>query len=169
MAITDVFKRALAGELRLSRARVTAIEPDGRVRVRFEPAGEPEVACDVLRTGTPSAPPSLPGTEVLVAWTDGSGKPGVILGAIGPAEVRAESSEPAPGAVMLPAADSPSGEPLRIAHHEIVIEAGEELTLRCGEASIRITRDGKIVLRGKNILSRAEGTQRIKGGSVAIN
>jgi hypothetical protein len=67
-----------------------------------------------------------------------------------------------------PAAPSPD-EPQTIRHRRIVIEAGEELTLQCGEASIRITRDGKVMIRGEHILSRAKGTQRIKGGSVAIN
>lgn len=168
MAITDVFKRALAGELRLSRGHVAAIEPDGRVRVRLEPAGE--VVCDVLRTGADATPPFPPGTEVLLASPDESGKTGVVLGAIGAAEARPEATESVPGALVpLTAAASSSGEPLRIAHREIVIEAGDELTLRCGEASIRITRDGRVVIRGEHILSRARGTNRIKGGSVAIN
>ena len=168
MAITDVFKRTLAGELRLSRGHVAAIEPNGRVRVRLEPAGE--IVCVVLRTGGDAAPHVPPGTEVLLAWTDESANLGVILGAIGPVEVRPEASELAPEAIVLPGAEaSSSREALRIVHREIVIEAGDGLTFRCGEASIRITRDGKIVIRGEHILSRAQGTQRIKGGSIAIN
>lgn len=159
MAITDVFRRALAGELRLSRGRIAAVEPGGRARVRFEPAGTGDAVCDVLQIG--AEPPALHANdEVLVACAAEPGKPGVILGRVGPAPAEQESPAAAP---------FPVGEPRPETPREIVIEAGEELTLKCGEASIRITRDGKVVIRGEHILSRAKGTQRIKGGSVAIN
>jgi len=159
MSITDVFKGALTGELRVARGRVVAFEPDGRVRVRYEPGGAREVACDVLRTGAEIYPFSL-NDEVLVACAEEPGRSAVILGRIGPAGANQESPTSAP---------APGVEPQHNPPREIVIEAGEELTLKCGEASIRITRDGRIVIRGEHILSRAKGTQRIKGGSVAIN
>ena len=49
------------------------------------------------------------------------------------------------------------------------IEAKEQMTLKCGKASITLTKDGKILLRGTYISSRSSGTQRILGGSVQIN
>jgi hypothetical protein len=49
------------------------------------------------------------------------------------------------------------------------ITAERELTLRCGKASITLTREGKIILRGTYISSRSSGANRIKGGSVQIN
>ena len=53
---------------------------------------------------------------------------------------------------------------------KISIDAQEELTLRCGKSSITLRRDGKIVIKGIwQLVSRAEGTNRIQGGSVAIN
>ena len=51
----------------------------------------------------------------------------------------------------------------------VVIEAEEEIILRCGEGSITLRRDGKVVVRGTNLLSRSSGPNRIKGGSVSIN
>ena len=51
----------------------------------------------------------------------------------------------------------------------IVIEAEQELELRCGEAVILLTADGHIQLRGGYITSHADATQRIRGGSVQIN
>lgn len=45
----------------------------------------------------------------------------------------------------------------------------DQITIRCGKSSITLTRSGKIILRGKYILSRSEGVNRIKGGSVQIN
>ncbi len=51
----------------------------------------------------------------------------------------------------------------------LVLSAGQEIELRCGSASITLTRDGRIRLRGVQILSRATGVNRIFGGSVQIN
>jgi len=53
---------------------------------------------------------------------------------------------------------------------EIVkVEAKERLELRCGKSSIIMTKDGRITLRGEEILSRASGGNRIRGGSIDIN
>jgi Domain of unknown function (DUF6484) len=51
----------------------------------------------------------------------------------------------------------------------IVITADREIVLRCGDASITLTKAGKILIRGAYVLSRSSGVNRIKGGSVQIN
>lgn len=51
----------------------------------------------------------------------------------------------------------------------IVIEADQELELRCGAASILLTADGRILSRGSYISSHATATQRVRGASVQIN
>jgi hypothetical protein len=52
---------------------------------------------------------------------------------------------------------------------ELLITAKKQLTLHCGASSITLTSAGKIIIRGKYIVSRSSGVQRIKGGSVQIN
>jgi hypothetical protein len=52
---------------------------------------------------------------------------------------------------------------------EVLVSAAKQLTLRCGESSITLTAAGKIIIRGKYIVSRSSGVHRIKGGSVQIN
>jgi hypothetical protein len=52
---------------------------------------------------------------------------------------------------------------------KIVFHAQREIVLRCGRSSVAITSDGKIVIRGTEITSRASRTHKIKGGSVRIN
>lgn len=47
--------------------------------------------------------------------------------------------------------------------------ARDEIVLQCGPGSITLRKDGKIVIKGTHLLSRATGTHRIKGGSVNIN
>lgn len=51
----------------------------------------------------------------------------------------------------------------------VELKADREIVLRCGKASITLTQDGKILLRGAYLLSRASGVNRVKGGSVQIN
>ena len=51
----------------------------------------------------------------------------------------------------------------------LVVSAEHELTLRCGKASITMTQDGRIELRGTQLVSHAEGANRIRGGSVELN
>jgi hypothetical protein len=51
----------------------------------------------------------------------------------------------------------------------VLLEAEDELELRCGEAVILMQADGRITLRGEYITSHASAGQRIRGGSVQIN
>jgi hypothetical protein len=51
----------------------------------------------------------------------------------------------------------------------IVLKANKEIVLRCGKASITLTRAGKVLIRGAYLLNRSSGVNRIKGGSVQIN
>jgi hypothetical protein len=51
----------------------------------------------------------------------------------------------------------------------VILEAEQELVLRCGKSSITLTRAGKVLMRGAYLLSRSSGVNRIKGGSVQIN
>ena len=52
---------------------------------------------------------------------------------------------------------------------QITFTARNEIVLRCGKASITLTRAGKVLIRGAYLLSRSSGVNRIKGGSVQIN
>jgi hypothetical protein len=52
---------------------------------------------------------------------------------------------------------------------QVALSAKNEIVLRCGKASITLTRAGKIIIRGAYLLSRSSGVNRIKGGSVQIN
>ena len=51
----------------------------------------------------------------------------------------------------------------------MLLTAGREIVLRCGEASITLTRAGKVLIRGTYILTRSSGANRIKGAAVEIN
>ncbi|MFL5356662.1 DUF6484 domain-containing protein [Archangium sp.] len=51
----------------------------------------------------------------------------------------------------------------------VTIEGKEEVVIRCGAASITLRRNGRVVIQGTFVETRASGKNRIKGGSVEIN
>jgi hypothetical protein len=51
----------------------------------------------------------------------------------------------------------------------VQIEGTQEVVLRCGKASITLRSNGRLIIRGAYIETRASGTNRIKGGAVLIN
>lgn len=51
----------------------------------------------------------------------------------------------------------------------IQFSAEEQIVLKCGRASITLTKAGKVLIRGAYLLNRSSGVNRIKGGSVQIN
>jgi len=57
----------------------------------------------------------------------------------------------------------------RIDGRKVLIDAEEEVSIRCGKGSIILRKDGKIIIKGTDVLSRSAGTNRIKGASVNIN
>lgn len=49
------------------------------------------------------------------------------------------------------------------------IIAQDEIVLECGQASVTLRRNGRIIIRGTYVETHSEGTNRIKGGQVRIN
>jgi hypothetical protein len=58
---------------------------------------------------------------------------------------------------------------VRLDGERLTLSADKEIVLKCGEASITLTRAGKVLIRGTYLSSRSSGVHRIKGGSVQIN
>ncbi len=50
-----------------------------------------------------------------------------------------------------------------------VVSASQQLVLRCGKASITLTRAGKVLIQGEYVSTQSSGINRIKGGAVQIN
>ena len=51
----------------------------------------------------------------------------------------------------------------------LLVSAKERIVLRCGKASITLTKEGKLILQGEYVSSQSSGVLRLKGGSVQIN
>jgi hypothetical protein len=75
---------------------------------------------------------------------------------------------PATEPEMPPRLPLPSVEVVRDGER-LELQADREIVLRCGKASITLTRAGKVLVRGAYVSSRSSGMQRITGASVHIN
>jgi hypothetical protein len=51
----------------------------------------------------------------------------------------------------------------------LIVSAKDQLVLRCGKASITLTKAGKVLIQGTYLSNQSSGVNRIKGGSVQIN
>ena len=73
------------------------------------------------------------------------------------------------GAIGWPDPDKPAQVDVDVDGQRMIISAKEQLVLRCGKASITLTKAGKLILQGTYVSSQSSGVLRIKGGSVHIN
>jgi uncharacterized protein DUF6484 len=113
--------------------------------------GNPHDRALVARMTAPLSPDDI-GREVALLFEDGDPSRPILVGAI-----------------VAPAIQK---SPVRYAVHDgerLELTAQREIVLRCGAASITLTRAGKIVIRGAYVSSHSTGVNRIKGGAVHIN
>jgi hypothetical protein len=141
--VTEAMLRAPAAAS-VARATVTEVRTD--VLLVHSAAREGVRACLILQTS--DRPVAYREGEDVLVWLPGSvDEDGIVLGRVATPQDVAAPPSPA----------------------ELVIEAHERLTLRCGAASITMREDGRMLLKGSDIVTHAQRLNRIRGGSVAIN
>jgi hypothetical protein len=111
---------------------------------------------------------------VMLLFENGDPRLPVIIGLM-----QAESATPVLDAVLAESAveSAPQPEPApapppmeaHVDGRRVVIEAADEVVLQCGQASITLRRNGKVIIKGAYVETHSTGTNRIKGGSVQIN
>lgn len=73
------------------------------------------------------------------------------------------------GLVQSPVAESVPTMKVDADGKRLELEAKDEIVLKCGPSSITLRRNGRVLIKGECIETRATGRNRIKGGSVQIN
>lgn len=190
MKTEQVWLQALSldgGGASVSLGVVRQTDALGRIRAELVASPGRTLWCRVLETHEGDPLLLRAGDEVLVwlADLDAAEPFGVVLGRIGCAFPRAADESrsgevekemaPSQAAVAAPTDLAASGDAARSEEasgdppDEIVIEAGKRFVLKCGEARIEFREDGRLLIRGTDVVSSAKRTNRIKGGSVAIN
>lgn len=104
-------------------------------------------------------------TPVCIAFIQGDLTRPIVLGLIA-ARALATTAEPPVTEAQLPAG---ALNDLSLEGKKLELEGKEQLVLKCGEASIELRKDGRIVIRGVHLVSHAQGVNRIRGGAVQIN
>jgi hypothetical protein len=139
----------------VGRGVLVGIKDDGRTPLVVFP-GQRGSAAVSART-TLDLHGSHVGREVVLMFEDGDRSRPIIMGCLARQD-GAERPAAVPGSLEVEA----DGE-------RLLVTAKEQLVLRCGKATITLTKDGKVVINGTYISSRSSGVNRIKGGSVQLN
>jgi len=137
---------------------VVAVSADGRASVDF-PGNPDEPRLAWCLAGVAAAM----GDRVLLAFLDHDPARPVIVG-----RIQDRVCSPRAEARPEPLADSAAQEVL-VDGRRLVFDAREEIVLRCGAASITLRKDGKLLIQGTELVSKASGVNKIKGAAVAIN
>jgi len=144
----------------ICRGVLSEILEDGTLMVSPETTAADPVPCDLLLSGATAALDLRPGAQVLYAPVSDTCERGCVLGVIG--------SYAPPRDISTQVGNNESTT-LTIRRKEIEIIADSKLVLRCGEGALTITEDGTVIIKGARMLSRAKGTNKIKGAAVQIN
>lgn len=160
-----------AGEVVIGTLRF--IDDEGRPHVSY-PGFRPEESV-VSLTSQPLTCQQI-GRQVALVFINGDLRKPMIIGLVhSPLEALLENynnlSDPDPAAhdARCDRDVRSDAETAYIDGDRVLIKGKREVVLKCGEASITLTRAGKVIIRGKYILSRSSGAHRIQGCSVQVN
>jgi len=98
------------------------------------------------------------GAQVVLLFEGGDPRQPIVVGVVQDASAAPEEIRAAPQRVTVQS----DGE-------RFVVDAEREIVLRCGQASITLTRAGKVIIKGAYVVSRSTGYNKIKGAAVDIN
>lgn len=137
---------------------ITSVAANGDVKVNFAgtPAGLPVAALTTVVIGADDI-----GRRVALSFIEGDPARPLVLGLI-----REETTVVTAGGSDTQRAERGAA---LLDGERVVLTAQSEIELKCGKASITLTRAGKILIRGAYVLSRSSGANRLQGGSVEIN
>lgn len=98
------------------------------------------------------------GSQVVLVFDQGDVRRPIVIGVVH------DARGPLPGAPVPATLVS-----AQVDDQKVMLTAEREIVLRCGEASITLTRAGKVLIKGTYVLSRSSGYNKIKGAAVDIN
>lgn len=144
--------------------RLVAVDPDGTPLVTF-----PRSSHDVLEARTLIAiDAGMVDREVAIAFEAGDPPSPIIVGMF-QTPTSELITDRANHSLERSSDSSEQSRSVNVDGEKVVLSAEREIVLRCGDASITLTRAGKILIRGKYVLSDSSTVNRIRGGSVQIN
>ena len=160
IALEELLESAPRPRTAIQGVRIgTLISADVATGVRVVYEEQPMDEAVEART-TVSVSPDDEGRSVLLVFEGGNPTRPIITGFIQEQPV----SQPATMTLTREAVDE-----VQVDQARVCLEARQEIVLRCGRSSITLRADGKIVIKGREIVSRAASANKIKGSTVRIN
>ena len=117
--------------------------------------GQPGTGAIAARSSVDLQGPHI-GESVVLMFEQGDPRRPVVIGVLR-------------GTSGWPEAERPAQVDVDVDGQRMIVSAKEQLVLRCGKASITLTKAGKVMIEGSYVLSRSTGVNRVKGGSVQLN
>ena len=162
----------LTKEQLVQRGKISGFDNDGKILVEI-PEFENPLPCFFIRNTEGSRPQLNIGDQILFI-SNNKEELGYILGLIEPYYAHLENILEESHSISSPddkiEVEVPGKlEKVHVNGKKISIEADDEIQLKCGKGTIIINKQGKIVVRGTNLISRSSGLNKIKGAAVSIN
>ncbi|PKF60326.1 hypothetical protein CW745_15385 [Psychromonas sp. psych-6C06] len=157
--------RIAAGEIIIGT--LVSIDDNGQALVDFaqNPQGSPIQAIST----TPVTHQQV-SRQVALLFNQGDLSQPIIMGLIhSPLQAMLENASEAIETEKVELAGDINIDDVKVEGGKVTFEAQEEMVFKCGESSITLTKAGKIMIRGKYLLNRSSGVNRIMGGSVQVN
>lgn len=139
---------------------VVAVREDGVPEVQLDQSGSPVAARLAVAVSRERLELAVAERQpAVVVFGNGDPSQPVIIGFV-------EPLVPEPAA---PVADHQPIIEADVDGRRVRITAADEIVLECGQASVTLRRNGRVIIRGTYVETRSDGTNRIKGGQVQIN
>ena len=142
--------------------RLTGVNEQKEILVEYDGSGPKTARLISTLKRSELAMEEFCGREVLLVFDQGDLQRPVIIGLM-------ENALEEMVAFQVPAEEAKEVKDIQVDGKRITIEAETEILLKCGKGSILIRKDGKIIIKGTDLLSRSSGNHRIRGASVSIN
>jgi hypothetical protein len=137
---------------------IVSVGKKGQIKIDFPKNPNPPVFARSIIGVTPADK----NRQVLLTFDNGDPQLPIIVGFIQNQPVIDEKSE----TLKL---NRESLEDIVLDGRRITVDAREEIVLRCGDGSVKLRKDGTIIIKGTSLVSRAKATNKIKGAAVNIN
>jgi hypothetical protein len=138
-------------------AKIVKVDQNGSVFIHFKgnPKGPIKARVTAVAADSITQRENDSDLTVLIAFEENDLHQPVVI------DVIHDRIEPSQSSITT---DRKGLEEVKIDGETVTFEAKKEIVLRCGKASVTLTKAGKVLIRGAYLLNRSSGVNRIKGG-----
>ncbi len=154
----------LAAAIHLVTGRIVSIGADGKILVQFKnrPVTQAKFLSGSLKKEIEIH--QLSRQQVLMVFEEGDPDKPIIIGLM--EESLYQLFELDKKIISKEKSMQPEAE---IDGERVILEATKEIQLKCGKSSITLTKEGRIIIKGIDIVTRSLSVNKVKGSCVKLN